>query len=107
MQKYFALHRYQNPVIISLFLLLAAMFIVSIPHRKVHIDDAWLGEHSYWLWKDGTTKSKLMTGIAESEKRLVLHHKLFTIQGAALFAVFGFSLQWLKSISFIYLILSV
>ncbi len=69
-----------------------------------HIDDAWLGEHSYWLLKDGEVKTKLMTGIAGGDERLILHHKLFTIQGAAVIALFGFSLTALKSISLLYLL---
>ena len=83
------------------------MYVLSIPDRKPHIDDAWLGEHSYWLWHDGVVKSKLMAGIAGSENRLLLHHKLFTLQGAAVISIFGFKLQWLKAISFVYLVLSV
>lgn len=87
------------------FLLMA--FSLSLPDRKPHIDDAWLGEHSYWLHKDGQVKSKLMTGIADSEQRLLLHHKLFSLQGAGVIALFGFRLPWLKAVSLLYLLLTV
>lgn len=83
------------------------MYLMSIPNRKPHVDDAWLGEHSYWLWHDGVVKSKLMSGIAGSEDRLLLHHKLFTLQGSAVISVFGFRLPWLKAVSLLYLVLSI
>lgn len=87
--------------------LLLMAFSLSLPDRKPHIDDAWLGEHSYWLYKDGVAKSKLMTGIAGSEDRLLLHHKLFTMQGAGIIAFFGFQLHWLKAVSLVYLALTI
>ncbi len=88
-------------ILTGVFLLL---FLLSIPSRKPHIDDAWLGEHSYWLVNEGVVKTKLMTGIANGDERLILHHKLFTLQGALVIACCGFSLPVLKSISLVYLI---
>ena len=93
--------QYSYYVLVGVFILL---LIISLPDRMPHIDDAWLGEHSYWLLKDGEVKTKLMTGIAGGDERLILHHKLFTIQGAAVIALFGFSLTALKSISLLYLL---
>ncbi len=93
--------RYTYFVLVGLLILL---MIISLPDRMPHIDDAWLGEHSYWLLKDGEAKTKLMTGIAGGDERLILHHKLFTIQGAVAIALFGFSLTALKSISLLYLL---
>ena len=87
--------------------MLILSYLLSIPARKPHLDDAWLSEHSYWLLHNGVAQTKLMTGIADGENRLVLHHKLFTIQGAAVIHVLGFSLQWLKSVSLLYLLLTV
>jgi len=94
--------QYTYFILVGVFILL---LIISLPDRKPHIDDAWLAEHSYWLLEDGMAKTKLMTGIAGGDERLILHHKLFTIQGAALIALFGFSLSVLKSISLLYLLL--
>lgn len=88
------------------FFILLMAYVLSLPNRKPHVDDAWLGEHSYWLFQDGVAKSKLMSGIAGSEDRLLLHHKLFTVQGAGIISVFGFSLQWLKAISLVYFALA-
>ena len=96
----------KNSSILILFLigLLTTVYILGIPSRKPHIDDAWLAEHSYWFLHDGLAKSKLMSGIADGENRLILHHKLFTIQGAAIVALFGFSLQAFKFVSLLYLL---
>lgn len=87
--------------------MLIVLYLISIPARKPHLDDAWLAEHSYWLVKQGVAQSKLMTGIADGEDRLILHHKLFTLQGAVVMTVFGFSLQWFKSVSLLYLLLTI
>ena len=96
------IHKYWFFIIISFSIFL---YFVSLTNRAPHLDDAWLGEHSYWLAKDGIVKSKLMTGFAGSEDRLLLHHKFFTIQGALFIYIFGFHLAILKTISFIYTIL--
>jgi hypothetical protein len=48
-----------------------------------------------------------MTNIAHGDERLILHHKLFTLQGAIVIYCCGFSLSALKSVSFVYLLLLV
>ncbi len=83
----------------------ALLYLTSLVDRFPHLDDAWLAEHSYWLAKDGVAKSVLMTGFAGSEERLLLHHKLFTLQGAAIIGLFGFHLTILKSVALLYFIL--
>ncbi|MBG0783114.1 MAG: hypothetical protein H0S84_12665 [Bacteroidales bacterium] len=97
-------HKLLFIILISLYVLL---FLLSLPGRVPHIDDAWLGEHSYWLLHDGIAKTKLMTNIAHGDERLILHHKLFTLQGAIVIYCCGFSLSALKSVSFVYLLLLV
>lgn len=82
------------------------MFAMSLPWRMPHVDDAWLGEHSYWLAREGVVKSKLMNGIAGSEERLVLHHKLHTWIGAVAIRLGGFNMHLLKGTSLIFLMLS-
>lgn len=82
------------------------MFAASLPWRMPHVDDAWLGEHSYWLANEGVVKSKLMTGIADGDERLVLHHKLHTWIGAAVIKMGGFKLHLLKATSLLFLLLS-
>jgi hypothetical protein len=85
-------------------ILTGLLFIFSLYHRQPHIDDAWIGEHAYWLEKDGIAKSELMHGVTLQEERLVVHHKFLVYQGAVLISLFGFSLYTLKSLSLIYFI---
>ncbi len=101
------LSAFQKKLLFFVFGLLILSYLMSIPDRKPHLDDAWLSEHSYWLLNHGVAQTKLMTGIADGENRLVLHHKLFTLQGAAVIFLFGYSLQWLKSVGLLYLLLTV
>ena len=94
----------------ELFIKLALLFVVvlflySLIDRIPHIDDAWLGEHAYWMSKLGYVKSELMRGITRQETRLLCHHKLFTIQGAFFIKLFGFKLITLKSLTLLYFIL--
>jgi hypothetical protein len=88
----------------SIALLIVLMFAASIPWRMPHVDDAWLGEHSFWLATDGVVKSKLMSGIAESEDRLLLYHKLHIWIGAAVIKAAGFKLHLLKATSLVFLL---
>ena len=81
------------------------LYLISLIDRYPHLDDAWLAEHSYWFAKDGVAKSKLMTGFAGSEDRLLLHHKLFTLQGAAIIRLFGFHLAVMESVALLYFLL--
>ena len=77
------------------------LYIYSLIGRPPHVDDAWLGDHVYWLSKTGQAKSELMRGITKQEEKIVVHHKLHTYIGAGFVNVFGFSLTTLKSISLI------
>lgn len=81
------------------------LYIFSLIGRSPHVDDAWLGEHAYWLAKTGQVKSELMRGITSHEEKLVVYHKLHTIIGATFIKMFGFRLYVLKSINLIFLIL--
>ncbi len=77
------------------------LYIYSLVGRSPHVDDAWLGDHAYWLAKTGVAKSELMHGITMQEEKIVVHHKLHAYLGAAMISAFGFSLTTLKSISLI------
>jgi hypothetical protein len=90
---------------IVLLVLLTALYIFSLPGRTPDIDDAWIGEHAYWLAHTGKVKSELMRGITQQEDYLIVHHKLLTLHGALFIKVFGFSLYSLKSLSLSYFIL--
>ena len=80
-------------------LILAMLFAYSLWQRQPDIDDAWIGEHAYWMSEKGYVKSELMHGITEQHVRHIVHHKFFTLLGAAFIHIFGFSLFTLKSVS--------
>lgn len=80
-----------------------ALFLYSLIERIPNIDDAWLGEHAFWMSKLGYVKSELMRGITHQEIRFLCHHKLFTLQGALFIRLFGFSVYTLKLLSLLYL----
>ena len=77
---------------------------VSLIHRSIFSDDAWLGEQAYWLSKSGHVKSELFRGLISYEVRQYFYHKLFIWIGAALISTFGFSLYVLKGLSLISLV---
>lgn len=81
------------------------LFIYSLWNRIPNVDDAWIGEHAYWISETGHARSGLMHGITQQEDYLIIHHKLLTLQGALFIKVFGFSLPILKSVSLLYFIL--
>ena len=87
-------------ILIALTLLL---FAFSLWQRSPDIDDAWIGEHAYWMAKIGHVKSELMHGITNQENRHIVHHKLFTLNGALFISIFGFSLMTIKSVSLLWL----
>lgn len=68
------------------------LYVYSLWQRQPDVDDAWIGEHAYWLVKNGFVKSDLMYGITSQEIRQIVHHKLFTLNGALFVKTFGFSL---------------
>lgn len=85
--------------------LLVVTYLASIPGRAPDIDDAWIGEHAYWLEKEGYVKSELMRGITGQEDYMIVSHKLLVLHGAASIGVFGFSVYSLKSIGLLYFLL--
>ena len=86
-------------------LILALLFAYSLWQRQPDIDDAWIGEHAYWMAEKGYVKSELMHGITQQHVRHIVHHKFFTLLGAAFIHIFGFSLFTLKSVSLFGLII--
>lgn len=79
------------------------LFSYSLWQRQPDIDDAWIGEHAYWMAEKGYVKSELMHGITGQETRHIVHHKAFTLVGALFISIFGFSLTTLKSVSLLFL----
>ena len=93
---------FDKRVSVSLVLVLVSLFLASLYRRIMHVDDAWLAEYAYWLYKTGHVKSELFRGFEQYENQIFVCHKLFLIQGAALIKHFGFNLYVLKSVSLFY-----
>ncbi|MDG0817366.1 ArnT family glycosyltransferase [Bdellovibrio svalbardensis] len=83
--------------------LAVVFFLLSLWHRWIHIDDAWLGEQVYWLIHDGHVRSELFHGFMGHEEKLFVWHKLYIWQGALISKLFGFNIYYLKSLSLAYL----
>ncbi|MBK6347173.1 MAG: glycosyltransferase family 39 protein [Bacteroidales bacterium] len=91
-------------LIIKIFIFLTlALFAFSLWQRMPDIDDAWIGEHAYWMAEKGYVKSELMHGITGQDVRHIVHHKFFTLNGAMFISLFGFSLCTIKSVSLLWL----
>jgi len=82
-------------------LVLAGLTLVSLVHRSVYIDDAWLGERAWWLAREGTVRSVLFGDILDYGERMFVFHKLFALSGAAFVGLFGWSLYTLKAVSLV------
>lgn len=85
--------------------LIVLLFLFSLWQRVPDIDDGWIGEHGYWMAKQGYVKSELMHGITQEQIRHIVHHKFFTLNGATFIKLFGFSLYTLKSVSLFWTII--
>lgn len=88
-----------------LILLISMLFVFSLWQRAPDIDDAWIGEHAYWMAEKGYVKSELMHGITMQDTRHIVHHKFFTLNGALFISILGFSLYSIKSVSLLWLVI--
>lgn len=87
-------------LLLVLILTFAALLLFSLPDRSLHIDEAILGEHAYWLAKVGKVKADMYTGIGVGwEEQLLVYHKLFIWAGAGIISLFGLSLTALRLLS--------
>ncbi len=89
----------------SIIFFTTCLFLYSLWHRNVHIDDAWIGEQAFWMSELGFVKSELMRGITQQEIKNLVHHKLFTLNGAMFINIFGYSLWSLKTVSLIWFLI--
>jgi len=96
---------YNSRTLFALLAVLGCLYAFSLWDRQADPDDAWIGEHAYWLAKEGHARSELMRGITGQEDYLIVHHKLLNLQGALFIKIFGFSLYTLKSVSLLYFVL--
>ena len=67
----------------ALLVFIGISFLVSLYHRVISIDDAWIGEWAYWFAKLGYVKSDLFRGCQGYGHQLVVYHKLLTLHGSA------------------------
>lgn len=81
-----------------------ALLLVSLYHRSIHTDDAWIGEFVYWANRDGYVHSELFRGLLHSEVYQEVYHKLFVWQSVLPVRWLGWSIYVLKSISLLYLV---
>ena len=96
---------FKKKFLIPLIVFLVFLFIYSLWGRMPDVDDAWIGEYAYWFAKDGHVHSELMRGINHQEELLVVHHKLFNLNGVLFIKAFGFSLYSLKAVSLFYFVI--
>lgn len=101
--NYFTLHR----ILLFLLLVSALLLIAAIFLLNVNGDEGIIAEHSYWITKVGYVKSKMYDGMGQGwEIRQYHFHKLFVYIGAIFIWIFGISLFALRSISIIFLLLT-
>lgn len=79
------------------------VFIASMWHRFIYIDDAFFGEQAYWLAKDGVVKTPSLIDFLGCDLRLFSYHKLNIFVGAALIKVFGWSVNPLRIATLVFL----
>nr|WP_295906022.1 hypothetical protein [uncultured Bdellovibrio sp.] len=96
--------QHKRVYILSISFLLGAVFLFALSclHRLVHIDDAYLGEQTFWLAKEGLVRSELFRGLMNYENQLFVYHKLYIWQGALLTKLLGFNVYYLKAIALVY-----
>lgn len=91
-------------LIIGIVVATVLLFIFSFWNHPPGVDDAWIGEHAYWMSKLGYVKSELMHGITNQHIRNIVHHKFFTLLGSGFIYIFGFSLLSLQSVNLVAII---
>lgn len=84
--------------LIILLTILVALTALTYYHRIPGGDDAWFGEQSYLLQKEGVIRSNLFEGLSGLgwEKQLFVSHKLFIVVGAGFIQLFGYHLPTLQ-----------
>ncbi|HNP18964.1 MAG TPA: glycosyltransferase family 39 protein [Fulvivirga sp.] len=95
---------YQKVIYVGLCILIL-VYSISLIDRKIDVDDCMLGEHAYWMAKEGKVKTVLFWGNGLNWAQEQFHyHKLFILVGAIFIKIFGFSLTVLKSVSLVFTI---
>lgn len=95
---------FSRKFLLSILVITAIVFIFSMWHRFIYIDDCWHGEEAYWLSHEGVVKTKSMQGILGFENKVMVYHKLNILLGALVIKVFGWSVYYLKLITLFFYI---
>lgn len=72
------------------------VFILSMWHRYIYVDDAWFGEQALSFATNGYVKTETIPGILGWDQQLLVYHKLNIILGAGIIKLFGWSVYPLK-----------
>lgn len=83
------------------------LFIISLYHRWIYLDDAWFAEQAYQLSHTGFVRSEIFQGFLNYDERLLPAHKLHLIHGAIFIKLFGFSPYVIKAVPIPYILLLV
>lgn len=67
------------------------------------MDDAWIGEPTFWFVKEGVIRSEALRGWEGAEQHLFFVHKLFVLTGGLFVSLLGFNVYALKLVSAVYL----
>jgi hypothetical protein len=86
-------------------LIVVSLFIYSLYHRWIYLDDAWFAEQAYQLSHTGFIRSEIFQGLLSYEERLLPAHKLHVIHGAIFIKLFGFSPYVIKAVPIPYVLL--
>jgi hypothetical protein len=99
------LHRNNRSTLLLFFIGTAGiLFLVSLYHRWIYLDDAWFGEHAFQLIKTGRIRSEILQGFFRYEEKVLTTHKFCVLNGAILIKMFGYSPYVLKAVPIPYLL---
>jgi 4-amino-4-deoxy-L-arabinose transferase-like glycosyltransferase len=75
------------------------LLLVSIPNHDFYVDEAFIGEYSYYFARDGFVHSTFWEGYLRQDEYVVLHHQFATWSGAAMIRLFGAHLWSVRFVS--------
>jgi hypothetical protein len=88
----------------SAILAMVCLFIFSLYHRWIHLDDAWFAEQAYQLLQYGYIRSEIFQGLLNYDTQLLPAHKLHVLHGAIFIKLFGFSPYVVKAVPIPYVL---
>lgn len=75
------------------------LLLVSIPNHDFYVDEAFIGEYSYYFARDGFVHSTFWEGYLRQDEYVVLHHQFATWSGAAMIHLLGVHLWSVRLVS--------